>query len=91
MVGGRNAIITNGNVTDFYASFRPSSFLTKEAVIEVLLLALPQEDFTTLQNSGTIRTVMESYVFLQQMLTRTFVRTSKKKHRTETQWNVAFT
>ena len=50
MIGDRNAIITNGFVTDYYASFRPSSFLTKEAVIEVVLLALPQEDFTTLQN-----------------------------------------
>ena len=50
MLGDRNAIITNGHITDFYASFRPTSFLTKEAVIEVVLLALPQEDFTTLQN-----------------------------------------
>ena len=45
-IGGRNAIITTGDITDFYASFKPTSFLPKEAVIEVLLVAIPQENYS---------------------------------------------
>ena len=49
-IGGRNAIITTDDITDFYASFKPTSFLPKETVIEILLVSIPQEDYSTLQN-----------------------------------------
>lgn len=50
VTGKCNAIITTSDITDYYASFRPMRFLTKETIIEVLLVALYQEDYTTLQN-----------------------------------------
>jgi len=50
MLGDRNAIITMGDITDFYASFRPQPMLSKETAIEIILVALHQRDFITIQS-----------------------------------------
>ena len=50
MLGDCNAIITMGDITDFYASFRPQPMLSKKTAIEIIQVALHQRDFMTIQS-----------------------------------------
>lgn len=49
MVHGCNAIITTEYMRDYYASFRSNSLHTRQTVIEILIVALANEDTNTIQ------------------------------------------